>query len=364
MKRLISTFVALYCFLPGPIMADDKIWIDQTALETFLDDAAAKGFVGVVGVSGPNGTLYTRAYGDAVAGQTAYTPDTIVDIASISKQFTGAAILKLREEGRLTLDDPLSRFLPSAPDDKAAITLHQLLTHSAGFPDVIGADEEAITRADYIGRAFKAPLLFSPGARYEYSNVGYSLLAAVIEQASGMTYEAYLRDRLWRPAGMFMTGYYLPDYTGRTFPRTEEGVSGLHGADELLVRTGGNTWHLYGNGGILSTVEDMLRWHRALLGDGILSADSKALLFTPHVPEDTQGVYHYGYGWSIVPDYRGKKLVWHNGGGYFTRADFWRFPEDGTAFFLATHGGDLEPYKVADGLAEILQGRTPKPVKP
>ncbi len=108
----------------------------------------------------------------------------------------------------------------------------------------------------------------------------------------------------------------------------------------------------------------MLRWHRALLGDKILSGASRELLFSAHVPEDADGVYHYGYGWSVVPNYDGKKLVWHNGGGYFSRAELWRFPEDGTAFFVATHDPRVEPYKIADGLALILHGKTPEPVTP
>lgn len=364
MKRLILIFAALFGLMPRAMAADGNTWIDHAALEAFLKEAADKGFIGVIGISDRDGTINTVAFGDAVAGKKPYTQDTILDIASVSKQFTGAAILQLREEGKLELDDPLSRFLPGVPADKAGITLHQLLTHTAEMVDLVGRDENPLTRDEFLKRAFKAELLSKPGERHAYSNTGYSLLAAVIEHVSGMSYEAYLRDHLWKPAGMFMTGYYLPDYTDRTFPRTENGVDGLHGADELLARCGGDIWNLYGNGGILSTAEDMLRWHRALMGNTILSAESKALLFTPHVPEDAEGVYHYGYGWSVVPDYKGKKLVWHNGGGYFTRSEFWHFPDDGTAFFLASHGGDVEPYKVAAGLAEILQGRAPKPIKP
>ncbi|WP_020400393.1 serine hydrolase domain-containing protein [Kordiimonas gwangyangensis] len=362
--RLKLLLVAVMAFMSPAAHSSDQSWTDKAALDTFLEDAAAKGFVGVVGVSGPDGTIYARAFGDAVAGKAPYTLDTVVDIASISKQFTGAAIMKLHEAGKVDLQAPISRYLEDVPADKAAITVHQLLTHTAGMPDVIGPDEEAITKEAYLARAYAAPLLFSPGTRYEYSNVGYSLLAVIIEATSGLAYETYLYENLWKPAGMEQTGYYRPDYSGRTFPRVAEGVDGLFGSDELYARTAGNTWHLYGNGGVLSTLEDMLRWHRALLGDEILSAQSKALMFTPHVPEDDEGVYHYGYGWSVVPDFGGRKLVWHNGGGYFTRADFWRFPEDGTAFFLATHTDDVPAYKIADGLSQIMLGRTPKPVTP
>ncbi len=168
----------------------DNDWLDRQALDSFLSDANSKGFVGVVGVSNADGTVYMRGFGDAAAGKP-YDESTIADIASITKQFTGAAILKLREQGKLALDDRLDRFFPKVPEDKAAITLHQLLTHTAGFPDGIGKDQEAISRQDYLARAFKAPLILKPGERYEYSNVGFSLLAAVIEKVSAQSYETY-----------------------------------------------------------------------------------------------------------------------------------------------------------------------------
>ncbi|WP_417450123.1 serine hydrolase domain-containing protein [Kordiimonas sp.] len=346
--------------------ADDTTtnnWLNRQALDSFLEDATAKGFAGVVGLSDADGTLYVRGFGTA-AEATPYNERTIADIASITKQFTGAAILRLQEQGKLKLRDRLGVFFPKAPDDKAAITLHQLLTHTAGFPDVIGRDDEAIDRAAYIARAFAGPLDFTPGTKYEYSNVGYSILAAVIEIASGQDYEIYLFENLWKPAGMFNTGYYRPDWCDHTLPRLKAPVHGMFTAKEVLDRTRGDSWHLYGNGGVLSTAGDMLRWHRALLGNKILSAASRKLLFTPHVPEDKEGVYHYGYGWSVVPNYKGKKLVWHNGGSYFSRAEFWRFTDDGTAFFIASHNRAIEPYIIADGLAQILLGQTPAAINP
>ncbi|WP_417458570.1 serine hydrolase domain-containing protein [Kordiimonas sp.] len=340
----------------------EQTFLDRDALTRFLDDAESKGFKGVVAISGPDSTIYARGFSSAGPDGTAYSAETVVDIASITKQFTGAAVMTLVEAGRLSLDDSLDKFFPDIPNDKAAITLHQLLTHTAGLPHNVGEDKEAIDKQSYLARAFSAPLIHVAGERYEYSNVGFTFAAAIIEEVTGQPYEDYLFEALWKPAGMFTTGYMRPQWNGRTMQTPAAPVEGFRTPLELMEKSGGGFWHLVGNGGILSTAEDMLKWHRALLGNTILSAKSKALLFAPHVPEDEDGVYHYGYGWSIVPDYLGEKLVWHNGGSYFATADFWRFPSQGTAFFIASHEGDIPTYMVADGLAAILLGKTPRPV--
>ncbi len=360
---ILSLLFMLLIPVPALQASDTNRFIDLAAIDRVVDEAVQKGFEGVVGISDQNGTFFQRAYGDAVKGKVAYGDDTLIDIASITKPFTGAAILKLREQGKLKLTDRLDRLFPDVPSDKAGITLHQLLTHTAGMPDLIGRDEEPISREAYLARAFAHPLLAQPGERYAYSNVGFSVLAAVIETASGQAYEDYLFENLWQPVGMFTTGYYRPDWRGRIVPQIQEPVAGFVSQKQLLDRTHGNNWHLVGNGGLLSTASDMLKWHRALLGTDILTADSKALLMTPHVSEGEEGFY-YGYGWSVVPDFHGNKLVWHNGGSYFSRAEFWRLPESGFAIFIATHTEAVEPYFTADAIAKLLVGAPAEAAKP
>lgn len=330
-------------------------YIDRAAIDELVAEMAAEGFVGVLGISDAHATIFVRGIGTTGPSNRPYGEATIVDIASISKQFTGAAILSLVEQGKLALTDRLDTFFPDVPKDKQAITLHHLLTHTAGFPDGIGRDEEAISRGAYLARAFAAPLVGTPGDSYHYSNVGYSVLAAVIEIASGERFETYLFQTLWRETGMFETGYHRPDWRHRDIPELDAPYKGLSSQLELLTKNQDSAWHLYGNGGILSSVQDMLAWHRALLGDTVLSPGSKNLLMAPHVPEHDAGFYHYGYGWSVVPDFPGGKLVWHNGGSYFSRAEFWRFPDTGLGFFIATHRRDVDPALLAEKLARLLQ---------
>ena len=137
---------------------------------------------------------------------------TVYDIGSVSKQFTAAAVLRLQMQGRLRVADPVDRFFDGVPEDKRRITVRHLLTHTAGLVDSLGDDYDPLTRQAMITGALSSGLRTRPGARYHYSNVGYSLLAAIIEKASGMGYEDYLAQELFAPAGMSQTGYVLPDW--------------------------------------------------------------------------------------------------------------------------------------------------------
>lgn len=331
-----------------------RTFVDSASVNAVLDEMAAAGFTGVVGISDAHSTIYIRGIGTTGPKGHPYSGATIVDIASITKQFTGAAILKLKEQGRLELTDRLEKYFPIIQKDKKAITLHQLLTHTAALPGGIGHDEEPLSRSAYLDRAFATPLIGTPGGEYHYSNVGYSILAAVIELASGESYENYLFHTLWKKADMFDTGYHRPDWRDRDVPELDTPYKGLNSQLALLAKNNGNSWHLYGNGGVLSSAEDMLAWHRALLGNAVLSGASTKLLMAPHVPEHDARIYHYGYGWSVVPDFPGGKLVWHNGGSYFSRAEFWRFPGTGLGLFIATHRRDVDPGQVAEKLAPLF----------
>ncbi|MEH6662021.1 MAG: serine hydrolase domain-containing protein [Parasphingorhabdus sp.] len=333
--------------------ASGSDFLNKDNIDAIIEDAEKEGFVGVIAISSADQIIYSTGIGEAVSGESRYSDATVVDIASVTKQFTGAAILKLEEDKRLSLDDTLSKYFTSANNEKGAITIHQLLTHTAGFGHHIGRDEEAISKDDYVDRALSSELVGRPGESYRYSNVGYGLLAAIIEAAADEPYENYLFSALWQPAGMFTTGYFRPHWSNRDVPTLEEPFKGLDSALAILEKNGPKSWHLIGNGGVLSTAEDMLKWHQALIGTDILSETSKEKLFASHVSEDEPGFY-YGYGWSIVPEHAQGKLVWHNGMSFFGKAEFWRFPESGYAIFIASHSGPVSPYSIASKLAATI----------
>ncbi len=183
-------------------------------VDSAMRDAERKGFSGVVRLEKDGAVVLEKGYGKANrATGSAFTPSTVVQIGSNTKDFTAVAILQLQERGRLKLDDTLGKFLPGAPGDKSGITLMQLLNHSAGFPLGLGGDFEPVTRDELVSNAMKYTLPFKPGAGRSYSNTGYAILAAIIEKVSGKSYDAYVRDNILSPLGLQHTGFLLPGFT-------------------------------------------------------------------------------------------------------------------------------------------------------
>lgn len=307
-------------------------------IDRYLSQLEEQGFSGVALVAVDDRILLNKGYGladDSLA--LPVTPATVFGAGSITKQFTGAAILKLEMQEKLRTGDPLSDYLPGIPPDKQSITLHHLLTHSAGFPGAIGDDYESIGREAYIERAMATPLQSEPGTAYAYSNVGYSLLAAVVEKVSGQSYETFLREHLFLPAGMDHTGYVLPDWQPEKIATGYRGDRRWGKLNEKNWAKDGPYWHLRGNGGILSTPGDMYRWHRALLDDDILSVEAKAKYYARHIEEGEGAGTYYGYGWAIFPTPRGGDLITHNGGNGIFFADILRYLEEDVFIFFATN---------------------------
>ena len=264
------------------------------------------------------------------------TPDTVFDIGSVTKQFTATAILLLSDDGKLRMDDPLHRFFEDVPDDKKDITIHHLLTHTAGFVASLGGDFDHIARADYFETLFGTQLLFEPGQRHQYSNAGYSVLGRIIELASGQEYEEYLSEHLFKPAGMQHTGYVLPDWRNVTLAYGYmRNVVPRGSMVERYQNDGRVSWNLKGNGGINSTPNDMYRWHLALKSHRILSSALTAKLTNPYVPEREDGRSHYAYGWAVNTTNRGATIISHNGSnGVFFHEYLWLLEDDTVILFF------------------------------
>ncbi len=313
---------------------------DQAAIadtRTYLQRLEKLGFAGVVLIARGESPLFAEGFGLADRERNLrWTPGTVSDIGSITKQFTAAAILKLEEEGRLHVTDPISRYFLDVPADKAAIALHQLLTHSSGLTDPDDVDDyDPVPLADYLRKVFARPLRFTPGAGYSYENANFSLLGAIIEKLSGESYESFVRERLFLPNGMYETGYKLPLWgEGRLAKGYLSGK--LWGTIlERPMAADGPHWALRANGGIHMTAYDMLRWARALLAGRVLTPESMKKLWAPHVSEG--GGTSYGYGWSIATAPDGKKIVTHNGGNGIYFADLAIVPDTGLVVFFMTN---------------------------
>jgi len=306
-----------------------------------------------LGLLRPSHPKFVRGYGyrDREAKLPA-TPRTVYGIASVTKSFTALAILRLAEHGRLRVTDPVVRHLPElrlrGASTRRPITLHHFLTHSSGLPPLpsiyytsmrsvrrappydpriarrVGVDPEhaPIDTYEQLMRYLseeKYALLGPPGRVFSYSNEAFGLLGAVIERASGRTYEGFVAEELLRPAGMtsttFDTGilFRQPEVTTLYSPRWTGKRHSLVPSEEWWEDTS-----LRAAGALRSNVLDLMEYLQIFLTAGrvgrerIVSADSVAQMMTPHVPI-AHGV-HYGYGLAVQPDYHGTLLVSHSGG--------------------------------------------------
>lgn len=307
-------------------------------LDEHLTRAARFGFAGAILVAKDGEVILHKGYGlaDRERGLPV-TAETVFDIGSITKQFTAAAILALEEQGRLRVSDTIGRYFDAVPPDKARITLHHLLTHTSGLEGDFGSDYDQMPRDSLVRIALGSKLLWAPGTRYQYSNAGYSLLGAIVEKVSGQPYERFLHERLFRPAGLARTGYRLVEWPREAVAVGYRGTERWGTPLDHAWAPDGPYWHLRANGGLLSTVGDLYRWHLALETDRVLSDSSRAKAFRKWVPESEDGDSFYGYGWAVEPTPRGTTLISHNGGNGYFFADFRRYVDDRVVVTFATN---------------------------
>lgn len=334
----------------------------QDSLPRLLDDYLSRlepfGLAGAFLVARDGQILLARGYGLADRGDEEgpprrWTAGTVSSSGSITKQFTAAAILALQEAGELSVHDSLGAFFTDAPPDKRRITLHHLLTHTSGLRELSQGDFDPLGREAMVSAALASELGSAPGERYAYSNLGYSLLGAVVEVVTGRSYEAWVREHLFRPVGMYETGYLLPRFEPE---RLAIGYrrDGRYGT--VLGRIDperGPSWVLYANGGMHTTVHDMYRWATALLGDAVLTAASRRELFGAHA--ETAGG-HYGYGWAVDTTARGTPFVHHDGSNGIFYADYHLFPEEGVVSYAMTSDATLRASDVLTQVDRLLFG--------
>lgn len=327
-------------------------------LDTYMTRLEAHGFSGALLVTKAGHTVIQEAYGwaDKARGRRAAT-NTVFDLGSVTKQFTGAAIVKLEAEGRLSTNDTLSRFFRDVPADKQAITLHHLLTHTSGLrSDFAESDYEPVGREAYVQRTLGSTLLWLPGTRYEYSNAGYSLLAAIVEILSGQPYETYLRERILKPLGIVETGYKEPAWPPERIAHGYRDGEDWGTIIERLAPEGAPFWALRGNGGIHTTMRDVRAWHEALDTEAFLPAEARRKLFTPYVNEDPSGGSQYAYGWVVEKTPRGTRDIWHNGGNDVYMAELHRYVDEGVLVFVASTVAELPASPVFRTVSRIVFG--------
>ena len=317
------------------------------------------GYAGGVLVVRNAKVVLTSSYGMAnVAAGIRADTSTVYNLGSITKQFTAAAILRLEEMGKLRTTDSIGRFFPGAPADKRGITLHWLLTHTAGFnSDYSPTDYEPTTRDEYVRCIFAAALRSKPGSTYFYANSGYSLLAAVVELLTGQDYEGALRDLVLRPAGMLETGYKAPRWeSARIAHGYQNGRDWGTIVDRIAVE-GAPYWALRGNGGLHTTLGDIARWDAALDNRSVLTDSSRVKFMTGYVNEGPEGRSQYAYGWAVMKTSRGTRLVTHNGGNGVYVAELLRFVNDRVTIFVASTVSELTATTAVRVISRIVFGQ-------
>jgi CubicO group peptidase (beta-lactamase class C family) len=360
MKRLRPALLSILLLLiPFGVRAEVVKGPLGTSLDRYLTELTRFGYSGSAVVAQHGEVVLNKGYGLADrAHGTPFTSDTLFDIASISKQFTAAAVLRLEMQGKLKVEDPIKRFFPEAPPDKAGITLHQLLTHTAGLPETLGLEDERLDRKAFLKRIFATKLVHPPGMKFLYSNAGYSLLAAVVEVASGRTLGEFLRDQVFLPAGMHHTGFLLDAQDRQRLAHGYNG-DGDWGTslDHPHAPDGGPWWNLRGNGGILTTTGDLYLWFVALQGNAVLSAAEREKYERPNVRETKAQYPQYAYGWSFSKSPTGNRKLAHVGGNGAFQSDYRRYSEDGAMIAITSNTEDYSSIAIANHLENWVFGK-------
>jgi len=288
-----------------------------------------------VAISIDGNVAYRKAFGFSdISSKAPATTDTVYPIGSISKQFTAACVLLLAQDGKLSIDDPLSLYVPGLPwADR--VTLRHLLDQESGIVDFrFGVTDYtgSLAQSAVIDRLKKTDLLFPPGSKYEYSNSNYYLLGMVVEKASGQTYEEFLRERVLAPAHLTSTYY---NSASAAIPALAHG-SNATGDGPQPVAPENADW-AFAAGALASTVSDVIRWDEALRGGKVLGPASLAEMFAPGTL-DNGSPTDYAFGWVVVK-HDGVPEIWHNGEVTGFHAMNATYPDQRTDVVVLTNTG-------------------------
>lgn len=295
-------------------------------------------------------TLTNKGYGLAnVELNVPVTSETVIRLGSVSKQFFTTAIMKLMEEGKLSIDDPVHKFFPDAPDSWRPIKVKNLMSHTSGLQREAPAYDNFIIQPDIdvIKSAYPLPLVFTTGEKYQYCNLAYFMLADIITQVGGMPWQQYIHKALFVPAGM--TNSYPTDFY-QIIPRRANGY--MYYNDTLINATA--MFAMRPSGGFLSTASDMIKWEKAMREKKtILTKDSWEKLWQPYIKtsDNSDSKEYYGFGW-FIDDYKGHKVILHGGANIGFRSVFTHFVNDGLSIVIMTNTDEANPRAIANALAD------------
>jgi CubicO group peptidase (beta-lactamase class C family) len=282
----------------------------------------------------------------------------VFEVGSVTKQFTAAAILMLQEQGKLSVKDDFTKYLPDFPTHGQKITIEHLLTHTSGIPSYTGMPDwftkirQDMTVDQLLGTFRGQPLEFNPGEQWKYNNSGYALLGAIIEKVSGKSYERFIEDEIFKPLGM------TSSYYGSWSDIIPKRAAGYDKADEGYRNTQFVSMTLpYAAGAILSTVDDLWKWDQALSSGKLLKKESMEPMFKAF-PLNSGLTTHYGYGWGVF-EIEGRRAVSHGGDINGFHAELFRMPEEGlfVAILSNNTGAEMRGDAIAQRIASKMLGK-------
>lgn len=323
-------------------------------LQQYAERCEPYGFAGAVLAARGGKVVAAIGVGEADVG-VANDANTLFELASVTKQFTAAAIVLLAQRQQLALDDPIARHLPGVPDACKGITIRHLLQHTSGIPGSNGRGSG--DRLDVVLPQFLAGgPQHAPGSHWEYWNQGYSLLSAIVERCAGEPYVAFCERELFAAAGM-RTACFTGDDPAPGVPVAIGRSPGQAPRSALAHPYGSYGYQYRGMGGAVASVWDLWHWDRSLCGEALLGAASKRQLFTP-------GLEDYALGWFIRQ--HGDRTVQQHGGsvrGFV--CDVRRHPDDDGCLFVLCNRTDAPFGELANALETLLfGGKLPLPPRP
>ncbi|MEK6301591.1 MAG: serine hydrolase [Acidobacteriota bacterium] len=309
-------------------------------------------FTGSVLVALDGKVVFSKGYGLAnIEFDAPNTPETKFRLGSVTKQFTAAAILLLQERGKLSVQDPICKYVDNCPSAWSDVTIHHLLSHTAGVPnftsffDYVPKMMMPVTAPDMIARFKDKPLDFKPGEKWNYSNSGYFLLGYVVEKAAGESYETFLQKNVFDPLKMTSTGYDHHDTI------LKKRATGYSLAKEKTVNSKFiDMTQPFAAGALYSTVGDLFLWNEALYSGKLLSPKSGEAMMTPVKN-------NYGYGLGVDTKFN-HKMISHGGGINGFSTSLARFPDQKVTIVVLRNAdyGAPGPGKISQDLAAILLG--------
>jgi D-alanyl-D-alanine carboxypeptidase len=306
-----------------------------------------------------NDTLAYGAHGLAdVDAWRAPTTTTIYEIGSNTKQFTSAAIMRLVEQGRVKMDDDLSKYVPQFPLHGHKVSIHQLLNHTSGIHSYTSSPAWQKTWGDVLSPDAVVNFVaadtfdFEPGTAYRYNNTGYVLLGMVIEKASGQKYAKYLEEQFFKPLGLRQTSYCPSRTSDQAFALGySKATNGTSRAQFMDLS------HPFAAGALCSTVGDFAKWQRALDNGKVVSPASYALMSTADTLNSGRKI---NYGFGLVPGvFNGHKTVSHTGGipGFASAATY--VPDDSLSIVVFTNYDGESPQALVQNLLRVAYGVAP-----